>query len=78
MSERLVFREKKPVRGRGRPKFLYRLSEIRVSEAIPQPSIVAIEFSKLRRLCKYEKGGYCKLTKNTCTTQNCRLTIKPK
>jgi len=77
MSEGLVLREKKPREGRGRPKFLYRLVN-EASKPSIQPSIVLMEFSKLRKICKYEKGGYCKLAKNTCTNQNCRLIIKPK
>ncbi|MEM2914993.1 MAG: hypothetical protein QXH91_06315 [Candidatus Bathyarchaeia archaeon] len=77
-SERLVSRDKKPSERRGRPKLLYRLAETHISEALIQPSIIALEFSKLRKACKYEKGGYCKLAKNTCTTQNCKLIIKPK
>ena len=77
-SESIVLGEKKPSERRGRPKFLYRLAETQASKVIPQPGIVAIEFFKLKRICKYEKGGYCKLAKNTCTNQNCRLIIKPK
>jgi predicted ArsR family transcriptional regulator len=77
MSEGLVSREKKPREGRGRPKFHYRLVN-EASKPSVQPSIVLLEFSKLRKICKYEKGGYCKLAKNTCTDQNCRLIIKPK
>jgi len=78
VSEGLVFREKKPGKGRGRPKFLYRPADIQTFKASSQPSIALIEFSKLRKACRYEKGGYCKLAKNTCATQNCRLIIKPK
>jgi len=78
MSEGLVLREKKPGEGRGRPKFQYRLADVQASKPSIQPSIVLIEFSKLKKVCKYEKGGYCKLAKNACTNQNCRLIIKPK
>ncbi|MGB9854189.1 MAG: hypothetical protein ACPLRY_05215 [Candidatus Bathyarchaeales archaeon] len=78
MSDGLVLREKKPCEGRGRPKFLYRLADVQASKPSIQPSIVIIEFSKLKKACKYEKGGYCKLAKNACTNQNCRLIIKPK
>lgn len=78
MSEGLVLREKKPVGMRGRPKFVYRLIKTNSSKAEFQPSIVAIEFPKLRKACRYEKGGYCKLVKDACKAQNCRLIIKPK
>jgi predicted transcriptional regulator len=78
MSEGLVLREKKPGEGRGRTKFLYRLAVIQASKPSLQPSIVVIEFPKLKKACKQEKGGYCKLAKNTCTAQNCKLITKPK
>lgn len=77
-SERLVLREKKPSERRGRPNFLYRLADIQTFKASVQPSVVLIEFSKLRKACKYEKGGYCKLVKDACLPQNCKLTIKAK
>jgi len=78
MSEGLVLREKKPCVGQGRPKFLYRLVDFQASKPSIQPSIVLIEFSKLKKVCKYEKGGYCKIAKSACTNQNCRLIIKPR
>ena len=78
MSEGLILREKKPVGGRGRPKFVYRLIKTPESKAAFQPSIVPIEFSKLRKACRYKKGGYCKLVKNAYSAQNCKLIIKPK
>jgi len=78
MFEGLILREKKPVGGRGRPKFLYHLIKTPKSKAAFQPSIVPIEFSNLRKACRYEKGGYCKLVKDTCSAQNCKLVTKPK
>jgi len=77
-TEGLLFKEKKPRKGRGRPRFVYRFAGTQTPRAASPPSIVALEFSKLRKACRYEKGGYCKLAKNTCATQNCQLTIKPK
>jgi DNA-binding transcriptional ArsR family regulator len=76
-TEGLLLKEKKLSKGRGRPKFLYRLAGIPTPKAASPLSIVAPEFSKLRKACRYEKGGYCKLAKNTCMTQNCPLPIKP-
>ncbi len=77
-TEGLLLKEKKPSKGRGRPRFLYRLAGTPTPKAASPPSIVALEFSKLRKACRYDKGGYCKLAKNTCVTQNCPLIIKPK
>jgi len=75
-TEGLLLKEKKLSKGRGRPRFLYRLADPPTLKAA-SPAIVALEFSKLRKACRYEKGGYCKLAKSTCMTQNCQLTIKP-
>ena len=77
-SEGLVLKEKKLSKGRGRPEFLYRAADTPQPKTAPQPSLVVLEFSKLKKACRYEKGGYCKLARNMCATQNCQLTIKPK
>lgn len=59
-SAGLVLKEKKPSKGRGRPEFLYHPAETAHSKIALQPSIVMLEFSKLKRACRYAKGGYCK------------------
>jgi len=69
MSNGLVLREKKPGGARGRPKFIYRLIKTPESKAAFQPSIVPIEFSSLRKACRYEKGGYA-------TRKGCMLSPK--
>jgi predicted transcriptional regulator len=76
-SGELVLKEKKPGEGRGRPEFLYRPANTPQPKAAPQPTVIVMEFSKLKKACRYEKGGYCKLARDRCATQNCRLTIKP-
>jgi hypothetical protein len=76
-SEGLILKEKKPSEGRGRPEFLCCPAGIPQPKAAPQPSVIAMEFSKLKKACRYEKGGYCKIARDACTTQNCSLTIKP-
>lgn len=57
-------KEKKASKGRGRPEFLYRPADIPQPETAPKPSVVALEFSKLKKACRYEKGGYCKLARD--------------
>jgi predicted transcriptional regulator len=69
-SEGLVLKEKKPSEGRGRPEFLYRPAGTPQPEAAPQLSAIVTEFSKLKKACRYEKGGYCKLARDACATQN--------
>jgi predicted transcriptional regulator len=76
-TEELILKEKKPSKGRGRPEFQYRPANAPQPNATLQPSVVVLEFSKLKKACRYEKGGYCKLARDGCATQNCRLIIKP-
>ncbi|HIE18096.1 TPA: ArsR family transcriptional regulator [Candidatus Bathyarchaeota archaeon] len=60
---------------RGRPRLLYKLKR-------PHPSITAtanpilIEFKKLRHLCRFEKGRWCKKIKKKCTPKNCPFPIR--
>jgi len=76
-AEGLLLREKKPNKGRGRPVFLYHLACNTELKASPS-HIVTLEFMKLRRICRYEKGGYCKTKKGACSAMNCPLPVKPK
>jgi hypothetical protein len=76
-SEGLILEEKKPSEGRGRPEFLYRPADTPQAKAAPQPTVIVMEFSKLKKACRYEKGSYCKLARDRCATENCRLTMKP-
>ena len=76
-TEGLILKEKGPSKGRGRPEFFYRPAHIPQPETAPQPNVIALEFSRLKKACRYEKGGYCKLARDRCVTQNCPLPIKP-
>jgi predicted ArsR family transcriptional regulator len=65
IAQSLVVKEKKVSNGRGRPKYTYSVSprvQQQVSAALSDPSItiVTLPFSRLRHLCRFEKGGYCK------------------
>jgi len=61
----LVLRKQKITGGRGRPSFTYRLSR-----GLPLET-VTITFQKLKRLCRNEKGGYCKILKEKSSAQKC-------
>ena len=73
----LVVREKLAATGFGRPKFAYHVP-LRTSKQVasaledPKMELVAIHFSRLRHVCRFEKGGYCKETRKGCTPQICR------
>ena len=71
----LVVREKVAANGFGRPKFAYHVPS-RTTKQVkalddPQLELVAIAFSRLRHVCRFEKGGYCKETRKDCAPQIC-------
>jgi len=72
----LILKAKTPSKGRGRPRFTYSLPPKLHRQAYrlladPFAEIVALPFQKLKQLCRFEKGGYCKKAKRRCETQNC-------
>jgi DNA-binding Lrp family transcriptional regulator len=76
VAQSLVMKEKTVSNGRGRPKFTYYISpraQRQVSAALSDPSItiVTLPFSRLRHLCRFEKGGYCKQVRNKCDAGSC-------
>ena len=76
MIEGLVLGEKVAANGFGRPKFAYHIPSRSTKQVIaalkdPHVELVAIPFSRIRHICRFEKGGYCKETKRDCTPQIC-------
>jgi predicted ArsR family transcriptional regulator len=72
----LVLRQKMRLNGFGRPKFTYHVpsgTRKQVTSALEDPTVelVAIAFKRLRHVCRFEKGGYCKQTRENCTPQIC-------
>jgi predicted ArsR family transcriptional regulator len=72
----LVVREKVAGNGFGRPKFAYHVpskTTKQVNAALKDMyvELVAIAFSRLRHVCRFEKGGYCKETRKACSPQIC-------
>jgi hypothetical protein len=60
----------------GRPKFAYHVpsrATKQVTSAIQDPHVglVSLQFSRLRHVCRFENGGYCKETRKSCSPQNC-------
>ena len=77
----LVLKEKMPRKGHGRPMFTYSLSPSLKRQIIrmlsePYMEFVSLPFSKLRHLCRFEKGGYCKKIRAVCEAQNCPQILK--
>jgi len=79
----LVAKEKTLSSRLGRPKLAYHVpSRVRqqVSAALSDTSveIVFLSFSRLKHLCRFEKGGYCKQVRKNCEAGNCPQIPKKK
>lgn len=77
----LVVRRKKPQQGPGRPQFAYALPKGVDGRAVsalvdPYKGLVVLSFDKLQRICRHEKGRYCKEIRSRCAPQNCPQIIK--
>jgi DNA-binding IclR family transcriptional regulator len=81
VDQGLVVKEKIPSKRLGRPSFAYSLSPqvnrqlISVGSS-PFTETVTLNFSRLRHLCRFEKGGYCKEIKDRCVAQKCPQILK--
>jgi predicted ArsR family transcriptional regulator len=75
VEQRLVERIKRPQSGPGRPIYIYSLpSEVKrsLSSLInPELGLVSLSFDSLRRVCRHEKGSYCKEIRGQCKAINC-------
>ena len=76
-----LVKQKTTAHGFGRPKFTYQIpsgSKKQVATALedPQVELVTIAFKRLRHVCRFEKGGYCKETRKNCAPQICPQTRK--
>jgi hypothetical protein len=72
----LIAKEKNPSKGLGRPRFTYsvpRKVTRQVSSSLSDLFTEAVfpSFSRLKHLCRFEKGGYCKKIKKKRKAQNC-------
>jgi predicted ArsR family transcriptional regulator len=81
VDQGLVVKEKTPSKGLGRPRFTYSAPPKLHRQASrlfsdPFSEIVTLPFRKLRHLCRFEKGGYCKKVKRKCEAQNCPQILK--
>ena len=81
MEQGLVVRRKMPQQGPGRPQFSYSLPKGVDGRAVsalvdPYKGLVVLSFDKLQRICRHEKGGYCKEIRGRCAPRNCPQIIK--
>jgi len=76
VAQSLVLKEKTLSNGRGRPKYSYFISpkvrqQVSVALSDPFTTLVTLPFSRLKHLCRFEKGGYCKQLRSICDARNC-------
>ena len=81
VEEGLVVRRKRLQEGPGRPRFIYSLARGVDGRAVsalvdPYKGLVVLPFEKLQRICRHEKGRYCKEIRGRCTPRNCPQIIK--
>ena len=75
MAQGLIVREKSTT-SFGRPKFAYHVpskaaKQITVALQDPHVELVALPFTRLRHVCRFEKGGYSKEPRKNCGPQIC-------
>jgi DNA-binding HxlR family transcriptional regulator len=72
----LALKEKDPARGSERPKYVYHVASKaakQVAAALDNPEVelVTLPFSRLKHVCRFEKGSWCKERKRSCSPQIC-------
>jgi predicted ArsR family transcriptional regulator len=81
LGKGVIERLKQPQNKPGRPTYIYKIPENlkgRPLTTILTPGInwVVLSFDSLRRMCRHEKGGYCKEIRGRCEARNCPKTLK--
>ena len=76
MARGLIVREKATANSFGRPRFAYHVpsrttKQVTVALQDPHVELVALTFSRLRQVCRFEKGGYCKKIRGSCYARDC-------
>jgi predicted ArsR family transcriptional regulator len=76
LSQGLVVKEKMPSNVKGRPKYAYSIpprnrQQVLAALSDPRITIVTLPFSRLRHICRFEKGGYCKQARKNCSPEYC-------
>jgi len=74
-------RRKQSQIGPGRPTYIYKIPENLKGRPLTTiltsgTNWVVIPFDVLQRICRHEKGGYCKEIRGRCRAINCPKTLK--
>jgi len=72
----LVLKNKDPSLASGRPRYVYHVPSKTVKHVAgaledPDVELVSLPFSRVRHICRFEKGGWCKEKKVQCSPQIC-------
>ena len=81
VAQGFVVKDKMTSNSLGRPKFAYHVPSKAIKQVTaalqdPYETLVALPFSRLRHLCRFVKGGYCKEVRKSCGPQLCPQTRK--
>ena len=81
LDKGLVERHKQPKKSPGRPTYVYKISDDLKGRPLsallnPRSGRVVLSFDVLRRLCRHEKGGYCKEIRGRCGARKCPKILK--
>ena len=75
VDQKLILKEKISRETRGRPIYVYSVSSAGRKASLMLRSgveaVVAIPFSSLGQVCRFEKGGFCKRLRVECEAQIC-------
>jgi DNA-binding HxlR family transcriptional regulator len=72
----LVLKGKDPAKSFGRPRYAYHILSKTTKQVVaaledPGVELVTLPFSRVRHICRFEKGGWCKKRKVSCSPQIC-------
>lgn len=76
LEKSLVLKEKDHAKRFGRPKFAYHVPSKTVKQVVvaledPFVELVTMPFRCVKHVCRFEKGGWCKVKKRSCSPQIC-------
>ena len=76
LEKGLVLKEKDPAKSFGRPRYVYHVPSKTAKQVVAaledsDVEFVTLPFSRVRHVCRFEKGGWCKEKKGSCSPQIC-------
>ena len=68
----LVLKEKDPAKSFGRPRYVYHIPSKTAKQVVAaleghDAELVTVPFSRVKHICRFEKGGWCKEKKASCS-----------